>query len=254
VKYYVVSDVHGYLAELKIALQEQGFFDDTEPHKLIVCGDMMDRGQEANAMQEFMYELLKKDELIFIRGNHEDLMVDMLDNFDKYQRSIGYGYSHHVSNGTFDTALQLSHMEKYDVFQKKEEFLFKVRDSIFYKYLLPVSVDYFETEEHIFVHGWIPCKNEYDYDPDWRNAHKVDWEEARWFNGMKYAELYDVVERGKRIVCGHFHTSYGHSVLMKRCSEWGDDADFSPFYGKNILAIDACTAYTGRVNCVVIEE
>ena len=254
-KYYVVSDVHGYLTELKTALKEQGFFDDTDPHKLIVCGDMLDRGHEAKEMQEFMYELLKKDELIFIRGNHEDLLVDMIENFDRHQRTIGYGYSHHVSNGTFDTALQLSNMERYDVFQKKEEFLLKVRDSIFYKYLLPASIDYFETDKYIFVHGWIPCKNGIEYNQDWRNATKGLWESARWLNGMKCAELYDIVEKDKTIVCGHFHTSYGHCEISGKCSsEWEDDADFSPFYGKNIIAIDACTAYTDMVNCIVIED
>ena len=37
-KYYVVADVHGFFDELKLALTEKGFFTDTEPHKLIVCG------------------------------------------------------------------------------------------------------------------------------------------------------------------------------------------------------------------------
>ena len=39
-KYYVVSDVHGFYTPLVSALKEKGFFDDKEPHKLIVCGDL----------------------------------------------------------------------------------------------------------------------------------------------------------------------------------------------------------------------
>lgn len=35
-RYYVTSDVHGYFRELKSALSEKGFFEDKEPHKLIV--------------------------------------------------------------------------------------------------------------------------------------------------------------------------------------------------------------------------
>lgn len=253
-KYYVVSDVHGFLTELKIALKEKGFFDDKEPHKLIVCGDLLDRGQEAKAMQEFMYDLLQKDELIFIRGNHEDLMLDMLDNFDNYVEEILYGFSHHVSNGTFDTAYQLSDMELNNIFKNREEFLFKVRNSIFCKELIPASINYYETENYIFVHGWIPHRKCFQYMEDWREAHQADWERARWANGMKCAELHDLVEKGKRIVCGHFNTSYGHSILEERCSQWGEDADFSPFYGKNIIAIDGCTAYTRMVNCIVVED
>ena len=77
---------------------------------------------------------------------------------------------------------------------------------------------------------------------------------AAIITGMELAELYDVVERGKQIVCGHCHTSYGHSRLENKGSEFDSDADFSPFQGKNIIAIDACTAHSGLVNCLVIED
>lgn len=43
-RYYVTADVHGYFSELKNALEDNGFFEDQEPHKLIVCGDLYDRG------------------------------------------------------------------------------------------------------------------------------------------------------------------------------------------------------------------
>ena len=37
-------------------------------------------------------------------------------------------------------------------------------------------------------------------------------------------------------------------------SEFGCDAVFTPFYGNGIIALDACTAKTGFVNCIVLEE
>lgn len=57
-----------------------------------------------------MLDLLKKDELVLVRGNHEDLMLDMLKNFDAYKVDILWGVSHRISNGTFDTALQIFKM------------------------------------------------------------------------------------------------------------------------------------------------
>lgn len=264
-KYYVVSDVHGYFSLMKQALQEKGFFDDKEPHKLILCGDMLDRGEEALEMQEFMLDLLHKNELIFVRGNHEDLMVEMLNNFENYRWEIAIGASHHNSNGTWDTALQLSCMEENNALRNTQEFIYKIMGSGFCKELIPASVDYFETENYIFVHGWIPCftgnmpawlnrlNRHYKFNPEWRSSSKKDWDAARWFNGMELAGLYDIVERGKRIVCGHWHTSYGH-WLENKSSEFGEDADFSPYYGKNIIAIDACTAFSQKVNCIVIED
>lgn len=82
-KYYVVSDIHGYYTELKQTLDEKGFFSDTFPRKLIVCGDVLDRGLEAKAVQQFMLDLIDKNEVVLIRGNHEDLMIDLLYGWDK---------------------------------------------------------------------------------------------------------------------------------------------------------------------------
>ena len=59
-KYYVVADVHGFFSELKLALTEKGFFNDKEPHKLIMCGDLLDRGTEALEVQSFILDLMKK--------------------------------------------------------------------------------------------------------------------------------------------------------------------------------------------------
>ena len=103
-RYYVVADVHGFYTELIAALTEKGFFEDKEPHKLIVCGDLFDRGLEAVKLQNFIVDLINKDEVILIRGNHEDLALELIKEWDK--RSYLFGY--HNSNGTVNTVLQLT--------------------------------------------------------------------------------------------------------------------------------------------------
>ena len=85
-KYYVAADVHGFYTILHDTLEREGCFSDPEPHRLILLGDCFDRGGEAEEMQRFLLELLEKDALILIRGNHEDLFVDLspdrrFDNF-----------------------------------------------------------------------------------------------------------------------------------------------------------------------------
>lgn len=264
-KYYVVSDVHGYYTQMIDSLTKAGFFSETEPHKLIVCGDLMDRGREAEKMQEFMMDLMEKDQLIFIRGNHEDLMLCMLDDIvDDLTPFLDYR-SYHIRNGTLDTAHQLNHFTLSDFLTHPMDFVFKARQSDFVKNLIPASVNYFETENYIFVHGFIPCvrienspprKARYSYIPimDWRNASAEQWNAARWTNGMEAAEIGKITIPNKTIVCGHWHASYGHSVIKHRCSEHGPDAIFEPYYGDGIIGIDACTAYSGIVNCIVIED
>ena len=59
---------------------------------------------------------------------------------------------------------------------------------------------------------------------------------------------------GKTIVCGHWHCSYGHREFEGNGSEFGEDADFSPYYGKGIIVLDACTAVSGKVNVIVLED
>ena len=63
-----------------------------------------------------------------------------------------------------------------------------------------------------------------------------------------------VTEAGKTIVSGHWHTSYGHSKFEGKGTEFGRDADFSPYVAPGIIALDACTAYSGIVNCIIVED
>ncbi len=115
-------------------------------------------------------------------------------------------------------------------------------------------LDYYESEHYIFTHGWIPCvyeRGEYSYYSDWRNAPEDEWDKTRWSNGMD-ASVTCMEE--KTIVCGHWHASYGHAKFEHKGTEFGPDADFSPYYGSRIIAMDACTAVSGKVNVIVLED
>lgn len=259
-KYYVVSDIHGFYTPMVEALAEAGFFEDKEPHKLIVCGDMFDRGFEALKVQEFMLDLLHRAELIYIRGNHEDMFVRMLDYLQTCDMYHIYEINRFVTNGLMDTAAQLSEITERDCYRRPRKMVDKAKRTPYYTELIPASVDFFETEHYVFVHGWIPARqigNEhrrYAYESDWRTVDELAWKRARWYNGMELAHDFKVTEQGKTIVCGHWHTSFGHSKYEGRGSEFEKDSDFSPYSEGGILAIDACTAYSQKVNCIVIEE
>ncbi len=256
-RYYVVADPHGFFTELKTVLEEKGFFTDTEPHKLIICGDLLDRGQEAWQMQRFILELMQKDQVILVRGNHEDFAIELLEAWNKGS----YLYAYHQANGTLGTALQLANAEPSALQHNAEGVGRRFQNTPYIQKIIPAMVDFFETTHYIFVHGWIPCTilpryqriKDYLYAENWRDFGPEQWSQARMINGMAAAHC-GVVEPGKTIVCGHWHTSFGHANYEGICSEFGDDADFSPYYADGIIALDACTAYSRKINCIILED
>ena len=262
-KYYVVADVHGFCSVLIEDLKKAGFFEDKGPKKLIVCGDLLDRGEEAVKLVEFMMELLSRDELIFVTGNHEDLFVSCL---QKIASGMGFeiasGMSVHYRNGTWNSLLQIAGMGEVEAYENPEELLKRVMVSSFYRVLLREGVDYYETEHYIFVHGWIPCETEnegsalesFKYLTGWRECDSSEWKKARWHNGMKVCCSFGVREPEKTIVCGHWHAAYGHAVYEGNGTERGENAIHKPFYADGIIAIDARTCESKEVNVLVIED
>ena len=135
-RYYVTADVHSYFSELKDALADKGFFEDQNPHKLIVCGDLYDRGTEALELQTFILDLLDKDQVILIRGNHEDLTINLLNNW--HRRS--YLQSHHHTNGTIDTLWQLTRASIRDLFTDNENVGRKFLKDPYIQTIIPAMV------------------------------------------------------------------------------------------------------------------
>ena len=249
-KFFVCSDIHSFYTPLKKALDEKGFNPNNEEHWLIVCGDMFDRGDESLDVFHFVMGLDRK---IIVKGNHDILLEECC------MREFAYSYD--ISNGTRRTIQDIGGMDYSRQFDACCQITWNKLAR--YRELL---VNYFETQNYIFVHSWIPTNvvyndaskmwnirgKEYAYNPDWRNANDVEWEEAMWGNPFELAEQ-KLNQTGKTIIFGHWHASTGWAKA-EGCSEFGDDAKFEPYYGDGFVAIDACTAHSGKCNIVVIED
>lgn len=257
-KYYTVADPHGFLTEMKAALAEAGYFDDTGEKRLVVLGDALDRGKEAVAMTEFLLSEHDAGRLIYVLGNHEELLVSAMTELAAYGEIKNLS---HLTNGTWDTLIQLSGLDCYEAESDPELLVTLVRQSDFYKTLLSVCVDYHETKRYVFCHGYIPTKAsfeggnaEFTYDPDWRNADLAAKRRSRWVNGMDMCVKYGIKEKGKTVVCGHWHCSYGHAVIDGKGEEYGKNAIRTPYYADGIIALDATTAASRTVNCIVLDD
>lgn len=246
-KFFVVSDIHGFYDEMIVALDKAGFDKDNEDHWLVSCGDEWDRGPNPIGVMKFFCSLERKT---IIRGNHTTLFEDLV-----YRC---YPEFHDYSNGTLDTVKIIGNYKLDKQFDLCcERALNRTK-----KYRRDM-VDYFETKNYIFVHSWIPLKcsddlpfhytkkRKFEFNPNWRDAPLVDWEQARW--GNPYDLAYSGFLPDKTLVFGHWHCSTGWSDTEGR-SEFGADAKFEPYYGDGFISIDACTAHSGKVNVLVLED
>lgn len=241
--YFITSDIHSFYDEFIRELKNSGFDENNKEHTLIICGDLFDRGMQAKELLDY---LLKLDRLILIKGNHEDLLLECLEQLE-HRENINIL---HKLNGTLNTIAQLTNINEYDLLcgiYNYEEIKHKLED---YFKLINKAKDYVEIGNYIFVHGWIPHIKNYE---DLSKCSEEQWKNARWYNGMK--EWHNGWKfNNKTIVCGHWHCSYGNYYYHNKGEkEIGDNADYSPFIDKGIIAVDCCTAYTHKVNIVKMQ-
>lgn len=267
-KIFVTSDTHSFYDEMVKALNKQEFDIINKNHYLAICGDLFDRGPKSKEILQFVQSL--GDRFIYIRGNHEDLLMDCVRDIAA-GKNIG---SHHFSNGTVKTIEQLCDLKENELwFPRRSDSL----NQFIYEKMKPImewintkSVDYAEIGDCILVHGWIPTTGDsIDFMGNlvhpraipmerWGECGTITWEQARWENGM------DMWKKGVRIpdrtiIMGHYHSSYGHSHLHQDRKEFPDknrkewQKSFVPFVDDGIIAIDSCCAYSGFLNCIVLE-
>ena len=281
-KYFIVSDIHSAYTPLKTALTEKGFDLANPEHILVVNGDLFDRMDESKQLLEFVKSL--DDRFIYVRGNHEDLLQDLYADIMS-NRPIG---SHHFSNGTVKTICDLCDLTHTDFnnWGYTDNAQLKIKEIIgdLLDYIESKCINYFEiANKYIITHCWIPLiekeDNYYYYsakklylgiydkwniDPTALEdkeffEYRSKWMASRWGNPFECWKQ-KMCPEGKVIVSGHWHTSYGFSHIDMKLKEWPDknrkdwQDSFKIWKRDNFIAIDGCVAYSGIVNCLVINE
>ena len=229
-KLFVVSDVHGHYTLLQRALADAGFDKENPDHLLICCGDYFDRGEENVEVLKF-FERLKH--CVLLRGNHEDLLLKLLDT--------GRILPHNYINGTIQTLQNFFGTRAIDPSTSTVDFTGKTRTVDRLCEFIDSTLDFCETENYVFVHGWIPCE-------DYAGATPEQWEEARW---IKWIHVYTGQPPipGKTLVCGHYPAFFAGRFDPSRGEH---NADI--FCGNGLYAIDAGTYNSGQVNILVLED
>lgn len=251
-KNFVVSDIHDHYDLLMEVLSRNEFDINNEDHRLIVCGDAFYSGPQPGELFVFLRELSEKGRLIFIYGNHD---VELLDNL----RSKCF---------TRPANRRCAELTVQHLTQKTElsddELVSECENLGFTRFLSEVPVWYYENEDYVFTHGFIPTEKK-AYRPDWRDATEREWRTAAARgDAMMLSMRYGISEPNKKIVCGHY--SAARCYLMKNATptDWENKIykdvskvpaeGFKPFFGDTFIAIDQSVKKTGFMNCIVIEE
>ena len=248
--YFCVADVHSFYTEMRRALSEQGYDENNPSHIFVSLGDLFDRGPESKECLEFVNSI-PRERKILIRGNHEVLMRQMV-----FGGNWPRGIDKH--NGTWKTACDLTGVDKAEVMEKMR------KNSEFWKY-------YHDTEyyrvvgDYILTHAWVPFDILHGFDSktgkdfflkkamsvkEWDIIDDYDWDNRfTWMNGMELWKEGVRIE-GKTIICGHWNTSWGWKEIRHKCNSFYDvDAIHEPFIDEGIVALDACTVVSKKVNC-----
>jgi serine/threonine protein phosphatase 1 len=168
-----IGDIHGCLTALETLIT---CVNPAAKDRLIFLGDYVNRGPDSRGVIEFLIELAKRHRCVFLRGNHEVMILEARAERTKATswNLVGGGDS----------------LRSYG-FQGAGDWWKFIPDT--HWEFLEQTRRYFETERHIFVHGCV--------DPELDLPDQSDW--------MIYWERFETIrphKSGKKIIVGHTPT------------------------------------------------
>ena len=238
--FFAFSDVHGHFDALMEGLNRAGFDILNPKHILISCGDNFDRGSQNWSILCFLVDMLKKDRLVAIYGNHEFFLDELffgmrrLDHYDK-------------ENGTDITCYNFINKKDgipspKDIMQMKRAGYLMSRACDEFVYFEKRLTKKFETKNYIFAHGFISTEST----PSWRDA--------TWSCGHREIKMYP---QKKTVVFGHYFAFLSREFeegTTENTDENNLEAIAENYYGDGYINIDSCTPYTKIVNVLRIED
>ncbi len=142
---WAISDIHGMYDTL-ISLLKRIQIKDSDT--MIFLGDYVDRGPDSKKVLDLLITLSKQRNRIFLKGNHDDMMVDYC------QKTHEYGEGVWFYNGALSTIKSFNN-------NIGEEYINFLKDLPLY-YELEV-----ENEKYLFVHAGVNPKKSLSKQDKW---------------------------------------------------------------------------------------
>lgn len=204
----VFGDIHGCLKSLQTLWQHLK----PSSEKIIFLGDYVDRGPDSNGVLDFLIQIKRDYDAIFLMGNHEEMVLECRFGSDYWQSWIQYGGDKTLESYCIETSAE----NLSDIPAEHWAFLSK---------LLP----YYETESVIFTHACInmtkPLRQQ--------NADELRW----WPHLSDQAHV-----SGKMVIFGHMSQRSGHPQF------YGQNLCIDTSAGEWISCIDLDTNLVHQAN------
>ena len=217
----VIGDIHGGLKALKQVLDLAKV---TNNDKLVFLGDYVDGWSESPELLDFLIQLNRTHKCVFIRGNHDDLVCDWLENGTE-----NLMWHKHGGESTINAYKNVSDSKKHSHIQ-------------FLKSLHNYHID---DNQRLFVHAGFSNMNgvEHEYFPN-----VVFWDRTLWETAMsldpnlsKNSKFYPKrFSLYNEIYIGHTPgTRIGETIPMNFANVWNVDTG-AAFKGKlTIMDVDS---------------
>jgi serine/threonine protein phosphatase 1 len=178
----VIGDIHGCIRAFQKLLEVVA---PQESDTLIFLGDYVDRGPDSCGVIETIIELQKKCNVVTIRGNHEQMLLQALEDREAYKAWCMYG-----GREAMESYAKRGHGWGPQALPKPHDTF--LRDQL---------LDYWETDRHIFIHASLDPELDMKDQPD----RLLRWEPFR--NPTRH-------KSGKQIICGHTSQKTGIPALF----------------------------------------
>jgi serine/threonine protein phosphatase 1 len=181
-KIIAISDCHGELHRLKNLFEKLSF---TKNDTIIFLGDYIDRGEDSKGVIDFVLSLKDKCNLVTLKGNHEMFAIDTFEFFEG-KLSKGGMFNSWMMNGGVAC---LSSYLRDGLYSNEPSEIVKEMFIDHGDFFNDLKLTY-ETENHIFVHGFL--------------AHEQDAEDQEEWQCLwgRFPDIYPH-KSGKTVVCGH---------------------------------------------------
>jgi serine/threonine protein phosphatase 1 len=220
----VIGDIHGGLRALVQVIEKAKItLNDT----LIFLGDYVDGWSESPQVIDFLIDLGKKQNCIFIRGNHDELVLDWLEN----------------RNENIDEGMWFKHGGKATVEAYKT--VSEERKKIHIEFLQSLQNYYLDNQNRLFIHAGFTNMNgvKHEYFPKLFYWDRTLWEAAlalnenldksSWFYPKRFTLYHE-------IYIGHTPTTrIGETIPVKKACVWNVDTGAAFKGSLTIMDIDS---------------